>query len=82
MRRSRRASSKVSPQRSYRDLPTSAESTIHKMIQKTEETGQCRAGQALGDRGRRAVEDQEKAEAFARTYANVRQQINKLQDHR
>ena len=47
---------------------------VHKILRKMEGAEQAAPGQALGDHGRRAVEDRDKAEAFARTYANVSRQ--------
>ena len=56
---------------------------VHKILRKMEGAEQAAPGQALGDHGRRAVEDRDKAEAFARTYANVSRQVRiKLVDRR
>ena len=48
---------------------------VHPMRRMMEGTRQEPPGQALGDRGRRAVQEQENAEAFARTYANASRQV-------
>ena len=56
---------------------------VHKILRKMEGAEQAAPGQALGDHGRRAVEDRDKAEAFAGTYANVSRQVRiKLVDRR
>ena len=52
---------------------------VHKILRKMEGAEQAPLGQELGDHGHRAVENQDKAEAFAKTCANVsRQVLNKL----
>ena len=48
---------------------------VHKILRKMEGAEQAAPGQALGDHGRRAVEDLEKAEAFAKMHANVSRQV-------
>ena len=56
---------------------------VHKILRKMEGAVQAPPGQALGDHGRRAVEDRDKAEAFAKTYASVSRQVrDKFQDRR
>ena len=57
--------------------------TVHKTLGKMERAEQAPPDQALGGHGRRATEDREKAEAFAKTYANVSRQVrNMLQDRK
>ena len=56
---------------------------IHKILRKMEGAVQAPPGQALGDHGRRAVEDRDKAESFAKTYASVSRQVrDKFQNRR
>ena len=56
---------------------------VHKILRKMEEAVEVPPGQALGDHGRRAVEDRDKAEAFNRTYASVSRQVRaKFQDRK
>ena len=56
---------------------------VHKILRKMEGAEQAPSGQALGDHGRRAVEDRAKAAAFAKQYASVSRQVrNKLQDRK
>ncbi|KAF0303168.1 RNA-directed DNA polymerase from mobile element jockey [Amphibalanus amphitrite] len=56
---------------------------VHKILRKMEGAEQAPPGQALGDHGRRAVEDRTKAAAFAKQYASVSRQVrNKLQDRK